>query len=65
MDLWDVAEQPQGFDALPTEFITAHGLWETSAEKNFKNITQLLKPYVYGLFVAYNLSDSRTNFATA
>lgn len=57
MDWWDVAEQPQGFDALPPEFIKAHGLWEASADRNFIEITQLLNPYIYGLFVANNLSD--------
>lgn len=57
MDWWDVAEQPDNFDMLPLDFHEAYQLWERSAETNFSKISDLLTPYLYGLFVVENLLD--------
>jgi len=68
MDWWDVAEQPDNFDMLPVDFAKAFQLWERNPETNFSKISNLLTPYLYGLFVAENLMDyeevfSRQGFA--
>ena len=57
MDWWDAAEQPDNFDVLPIDFRKAFQLWERNPETNFSKISNLLTPYLYGLFVAENLMD--------
>lgn len=57
MDWWEVAEQPENFDMLPIEFHKAYQLWDSNSEKNFSEISDLLAPYLYGLFIAENLED--------
>ena len=60
MEWWDVAEQPDDFESLPSEFKEAFDLWKEDGEKNFEKIVLLLEA---GHFVAENIYDPLKNFS--
>ena len=57
MEWWDVAEQPDDFESLPSEFKEAFDLWKEDGEKNFEKIVLLLEGFLAGHFVAENIYD--------
>ena len=57
MEWWDVAEQVDSIDDLPNEFEEAKKLWEEDAEGNWKQIVDLLQPFIEGTFVCENIPD--------
>ena len=57
MKWWDVAEQPDSFESLPSEFKEAYDLWSVDGEKNIDKIISLLETFLTGIFVPENISD--------
>ncbi|MDG1988107.1 MAG: hypothetical protein P8J18_09015 [Halieaceae bacterium] len=57
MKWWDVAEQVDSIDDLPNEFGEAKKLWEDDADGNFKQIVDLLQPFIEGLLVCESIPD--------
>ena len=57
MKWWDVAEQPDSIDDLPSEFAEAKKLWEEDEDGNFEQIVDLLQPFIGAFFVCGNIPD--------
>ena len=55
MNWWDAAEQPSLLSELPLQFTQAHDLWSADKTGNFTAMVNLLRPFLFGVFVAENL----------
>ena len=63
MNWWDVSEQPSSFEDIPTEFTKSYDLYNKNSEKNYKEILNLLQPFIMGFFIAENIEDYDEIFA--
>lgn len=57
MDWFRVAEQPSSMSELPDVFASMKSKWEDDPEANRKIVVDALESFVWGRFVADNLSD--------
>ena len=62
MRWWDVADQVDSIDDLPSEFREAKKLWDEDADGNWEEIIGLLQPFIEGTFVCEGIPDYENIF---
>jgi len=62
-DWFSPADQPDGFDHLPAEFLEAKKLWDSNKNGNIDVVIELISKYVGARFIASGISNWEELFA--